>query len=381
MKIRRPITPGYVYSSEDYESGELVTDAQSCRWICGFSALGDALIAGLKVHNLLGATMLGLSYEEFQKRFKAGDKQCIDARQAGKPGNFGLPGLMGPVRLVLQQRVQGPNTPCPGGPSEIEDENGNLVPGYKGLRFCILMDGAKACGVQKTTMHREQVIPPTCVHCIECATTLKNTWLKQWPEHRIYFEFVSNCIDRGMTITWQALERWPWLKEWYTPNQQLAPGEIMQHVTGRIRGGLEASACANGFFQALLADAAKAAHRRVTRECYDATIRVPALLHENSKPSRYAGGPSPLFGSRPIVFQHDEILMEHIESLAHDGAMRVSEIMVDELRWFCPDLAPACAVEPTLMRKWIKGAKPKWQRGGKERADEYDRLIPWDDAA
>lgn len=380
MLIYRPVTTGFVYSSEDYEAGELVTDAQNCKWVVGHSALGDALVSGLKVHNLLGSSLINLSYEEFQKRIKT-DYACIAARQLAKIGNFGFAGLMGPVTMVLQYRRQGGDTPCVGGPSMVEDENGDLVPGYKGSRFCILMDGATRCGVRKTTMHNEKVIAPTCVHCIECATRLKAVWLRQWPEHRQQFEFVKHCVDRGMVITRAALERWPWLQEWYRPGQQLAPGEIMQHVTGRIRGGLEPSACANSFFQALLADAAKSAHRVVTRECYDVTVRVPDMRHENSKRSRYAGMPSPLLGSRPIVFQHDELLMEHYESTAHEAATRVAEIMVDELRWFCPDLAPACAVEPTLMRRWLKSAKPRWATGGDKPANENDRLIPWEPEA
>ena len=44
MKIRRPIAnTGWVFSSSDYNAGELVTHAQSCIWLVGYSKLGDAL--------------------------------------------------------------------------------------------------------------------------------------------------------------------------------------------------------------------------------------------------------------------------------------------------------------------------------------------------
>lgn len=384
--------PGHVFSSEDYEAGELVTHAQSCLWICGDSQLATALIQGLKVHNLLGAGMIGMPYDEFQKiigdpnhpRYQA----AKDARQAAKPGNFGFPGGMGPVKMVLQQRKQGPDTPHESGPTMVKDDNGNLVKGYKGLRFCILMAGADRCGTEMVTEwpprkqsgrgREPQPIAPTCRKCIECALELKEAWLKQWPENVEYFKYINDCCENGQLITSAHLELWPHLADFFAPNRRLAPGEIMQHVSGRVRGGVDYCSAANGFFQGLLADLAKSALRRISRECYDRTVRVPEFAHANSKRSVYAGGQSPLYGHRPIVFAHDEIILEHPESEAHDGAMRVSEIMVEEMMWYCPDLAKACAAEPTLMRKWFKGATPVWKQGGKKKAGPDDRLIPWE---
>lgn len=377
--------PGWVFSSEDYEAGELVTHAQSCLWICGESKLAEALIGGLKVHNLLGASMIGMAYEEFQKRVK--EQTCKDARQAAKPGNFGFPGGMGPVKMVLQQRKQGPDTPHPSGPHMVKDEDGRLVPGYKGLRFCLLMDGAPRCGEvmvhswpPKSTSGRgrePQPIAPTCERCIKCAMRLKETWIKQWPENEEYFRYINDCCENGQLITDMHLEMWPHLAPFFVPNKRLGPGEIMQHVSGRIRGGVDYCSAANGFFQGLLADLAKSALRRISRECYDHTVRIDQA-HENSRRSAYHGGRSPLFGHRPIVFAHDEIILEHPESEAHDGAMRVSEVMVEEMMYYCPDLVAACAAEPTLMRQWFKGASPVWNIGGNKRAGADDRLIPWE---
>ena len=349
--------PGHVLSSEDYRAGELVTHAASTRWLVGFSDLGKALLGGLDPHSALAATVLGIDYRDFNKKIK----QHSDARQASKCFNFGKPGLMGDAKLVIQQRKQGPDTVASGGHVLVDDGLGNKVPGYRGLRFCILMDGATVCGTEKTTVLRrrgfDQKIPPTCTHCIECASRLGIAWKTQWRESAPYFDYVKRCVTGGMIINGESLERWPWLKEVYRPEQQLAPGEIMQHVSGRIRGGLEASACANGFFQGLLADAAKAALRQVVRECYDHTVRVPDMLESNSIRSEYAGIHSPLYGSRVIVMQHDEIIAEHREDIAHEAASRISEIMRDKLRWYCPDLADAVSVDPTLMRRWIKGAE------------------------
>lgn len=363
--------PGHVLGSIDYEAGELITHAQSCIWITGDSQLARALLAGVKPHNALAATMIGMSYEQFQARVK--ERVCKDARQAAKPPNFGYPGGMGPPKLVLQQRVQGPDTPHPNGPHLIKDEAGNFVRGYKGLRFCILMDGASSCGDVKLREWYGRPIKPTCKACIDCAVRLKAIWLKQWPENTSYFEYINRCIEDGQLITQEMLDRWPHLREVYAPWTQLAPGEIMQHVSGRIRGVSTSegrNALANGFFQGLLADAAKSALRRIVRECYDRTVRVASQFRWNSNVSAYAGGPSPLFGSRTIVFQHDEVLPEFPESVAHDAVIRTSEIMVEELRYYCPDLADAVRAEPALMRKWYKGAEMVKNSAG--------RIIPWE---
>jgi len=351
--VRECITArdGYVLSSEDYTAGELVTHAQSCIWLVGYSKLAEALNLGLDAHLALAGTMIGKTYEEMRALRKAKDKLADNSRQAAKPANFGFPGGMGELKLVLQQRRGGPDTPHPSGPAKVW-QKGKLVPGYKGLRFCLLMDDAPRCGEQKITSYRDRPCPPTCARCVECARRLREFWFRQWPENNQrdgYFAIIKRLSD------------------------QTGPSgttEVIQHQSRRVRGGVDFCSAANGFFQGLLADAAKNALCAATRECYDRTVRVET--------GRYAGGGSPLLGSRIIVFQHDEIVAEHPESVAHDAATRISEIMVEALRYACPDLAPACRAEPTLMRRLWKGAEPRYARGGDKPADANDRLIPWE---
>src|SRR4029077_18162383 len=136
-----------------------------CIWVTGRSELAKVLNAGNDPHSDFGAFVLGVPYDEFVKRKK--ERKFKDTRQAMKPPDFGFPGGMSEVRLVHQQREQGPDTPCPGGPSTVKDDDGNPVQGFKGLRFCILMGVTSYCGApgRKTTMYKEQVIPPTCVDC------------------------------------------------------------------------------------------------------------------------------------------------------------------------------------------------------------------------
>lgn len=363
---------GYVFSSEDFKAGELFAHGQSCVWLLGYSDLADALLKNIDPHAALAASVLGVSYDEFVKRKRETKFKYV--RQASKPFTFGKPTGMSSQKVVLQNRKQGPNTPCPGGPSIIDDGDGNLVPGYKGMRFCIMMDGASSCGRKKVTKWgkpgREKPISPTCLQCLECAEYLGDAWTQQWRENRPYFNVISDFIDNGMVIKEEALERWPHLREVYSGDQRLAPGEIMQHVSGRIRGGLEFCAAANSFFQALVGDISKSAVRRVSRECLDHTVVVPSMAHSNSKKSAYGGGPSPLFGSHIIGFFHDELFLEHPESMGHDGATRVSEIMVEEMGYYLPYVASAVEAEPTLMRAWSKNAEKV--------VDASGRLIPWE---
>lgn len=306
-------------SSTDYKSGELITHAQSCRWMVGYSVLGDALNLGHDVHTRLGAEMAGIPFEQFDKSIKF-HALC---RQSAKPPNFGFPGGMGAVKLVLQSRT--------GASGDTEHESGPKIlasgkPGYKGLRFCILIGGETACGRHKVTEFNGRPYPPVCRACIEVALELKRKWLATWPENGPYLKRIGAMTKGGHC-------------------------EIVQHVSKRVRGRCAYNDAANGYFQALLADAAKSALRRISKECY--VVRS-----------------SPLWGSRVIVFQHDENILEHPYSVAAEAAERVGVIMVEELQRYCPDQAPACEAKPALMTRWHKDAK--------ECRDANGRLIPWE---
>lgn len=365
--------PGRCFSSEDFKSGELYTHAQSVKWLLGYSDLGTALLNDVDPHAALAATVLNVSYAEFIKRKK--EPKFKGARQAAKCFTFGKPGGISSTKLVISQRAQGPDTPAEGGSVMIDDGNnlGNKVRGYKGLRFCVLMNGSPTCGgIGKMVTKwgkRDTPIPPTCRDCLECADHLGDMWLKQWRENKPYFELVGDYVDNGMVITEAMLTRWPWLRTAFYPGQRLEPGQIMQHWSGRLRGGLAFCALANGFFQALLGDIAKLAYRLIARECYDGSVKVPSHLFQGSIMSPYAGVRSPLYGSRPIGFFHDEVFLEHDLAIAHDAATRTSDIMRDCIRYVCPDVGATAGAEPTLMPVWFKQAECV--------RDEDGRLVLW----
>ncbi len=349
MLIRRPvpIERRKLFYSVDFGGGELVTHAESCVRLVGYSDMGRALNAGVDVHAALGATMMGTDFESFWRRLKKEkDARCKNFRQASKPPNFGFPGGMGAVKLVLQQRKQGPDTPCPNGPSMVYDEATELfVRGYKGLRFCILVDDAPSCGGVKVTEWKKRPYPPTCRHCIEVAERLRKTWFRQWSENLLYLG-ENGPVNAAIN----------------------GPGVTVHHMSGRERGVTDFCSAANGWFQGYLSDITKHALCRVSYEQYvPTTVRA---LEPDVYPSRFEGELSPLYGSRNVVGIHDELLGEAAESHAPEAADRCSEIMCESFRAFCPNHKPACKAPPALARRWWKSME--------EVRDANGRLIPWE---
>ena len=299
--------PGHTLITCDWEGAELVTHAQNCYDIVGWSKMGDALNAGIKVHDQLGAKIGGVPYADMLA-YRKTDKRLGNLRQAAKPCNFGFPGLMGAPTMVIQQRKQGPDTDDP------------MVPGrkYKGLRFCLLAGGETVCGHTKVTKWGKRQITPTCVRCIEVADDIRKTWLATWSENVLYFEHVKRVH---------------------------ATGSMVQPFTGRIRSGMTTCATANGPFQGLAGDAMKLAWQRMSYEAYC----VPS---------------SDLYGTHPILPVHDEAIVESRDEQAPAAAARVSVIMVESLSEMCPRLAGIIAADAALMKVWTKGAEPCYNDQG-----------------
>jgi len=157
------------------------------------------------------------------------------------------------------------------------------------------------------------------------ARELKVAWLGRWPEMRLFFDHVGKLVDED---TGDAL--------------------VEQLFSKRWRGGAHYTAACNTYFQGLGADAAKRALYLVSRACY-------------------AESRSVLYGSRPVNFVHDEVILETDDVPgAHDVAVELGRLMVEGANEFLPDV-PA-RVEPLLARCWSKKSKPVYVDG---------RLVPW----
>lgn len=163
-------------------------------------------------------------------------------------------------------------------------------------------------------------------HCY--AAQLRDAWFRQWPEAADYFSFVSSLVGQG------------------------SRGDVTQLVSGRRRGLCGYTDGANTLFQGLAADASKAALYEVARRCYSVET-------------------SALYGCRPILFVHDEVIVEAPEWWAHEAAVELEEAMCEQMARYVPDVPTRASAH--LMRRWHKGAEAVRDAGG--------RLVPWEDRA
>jgi DNA polymerase-1 len=264
--------PGCIYAVSDYSQFELRTWSQVCLRVLGQSKMAEAINGNVDCHIEIARRILGISYEEALEDYRRDPHgRVYKPRQAGKAGNFGFPGGLGPRSWRHYAR--------------------------------------KNYGVDVTE---------------DKAFEIKSFWDEAWPESQSYFDWVKSQVNAPMPA-------------------------IKQLFSNRYRGDVTFTEGANGMFQSLAADAAKAAGFLVAKACY-----VDAR--------------SPLFGCRPVNFVHDEFVVEvKDDERAHDAAVELARLMCVGAAPFLPDVPPVA--EPLLCRKWSKAAKPVWVDG---------RLVPWD---
>lgn len=156
------------------------------------------------------------------------------------------------------------------------------------------------------------------------ANDLKSFFFSQFPEIKYYLDRVGTRVNRY-------------------------EGQGYLRRASRLSGDRRFCQLANFYFQGLAAEGGLSAFTRVTKAAY-------------TDPS------SPLYGTRPTLFVHDEIIIESPLHKAHDAALELKRVMETSMAYFTPDI-PSLA-EPTLATKWWKGAYQKF--------DEEGRLIPSD---
>lgn len=86
--------PGFALVVSDFKMLELVGLAQLCVDVLGRHDMARKIRDGVDMHAEIGADVLGCTYEEIQRLRKAGDAIAEEARDSGKPANFGLNGGM-----------------------------------------------------------------------------------------------------------------------------------------------------------------------------------------------------------------------------------------------------------------------------------------------
>lgn len=94
-----PTREGYVYIDIDYPQLELYCLAQVCKWLIGYSTMGEAMLRGEDLHIAVAGRMLNItSYAEAFDVYEAGKMK--KERQAAKAVNFGRPGGLGANTMV-----------------------------------------------------------------------------------------------------------------------------------------------------------------------------------------------------------------------------------------------------------------------------------------
>jgi hypothetical protein len=159
----------------------------------------------------------------------------------------------------------------------------------------------------------------------EEAYELRERWFEQWPEMGDYFRNVENVVGPAEL------------------GRQLIPR------SGFLRGGCDYCNTANGYFQTLAAHASKAAMFDVCQKAY-------------------CDRSSALYGSRPVVFVHDEVILETPEEVGDEAAKEIVAVMEAAMQRWTPDVPVAASA--VLMRRWSKAAEPTFVDG---------KLVPWEE--
>lgn len=159
----------------------------------------------------------------------------------------------------------------------------------------------------------------------------KEQWFATWPELRGYFARVNGLCNED---TGRAFIETLWTK--------------------RYRGGASYCAACNNGFQALGVDCAKEAGWRIAQAQYT-----------------WGGAHGGLWNTRTVAFVHDEFVLECLDDeRAPDAAHALADAMHAGANLYLPNVPiPRAKLEPFLMRRWSKKAKPVHDANG--------RLIPW----
>ncbi len=177
--------------------------------------------------------------------------------------------------------------------------------------------GYKSYGVSKSIEEWQEII---------------NTWNETWTEMPEYFRMVN------------SLESYPRSGS-FNVSYPLVGG-----LPGYRAGTRYCSAC-NTFYQRFLAKVAKRAGWYIFVACY-------------------VKRDTPLYGSRPVLFVHDQFFVEtRDDERAPAAAQELARLMT----LAASELMPDCPTktEPILTRRWSKSAE--------ERRDSNGALTPWED--
>lgn len=332
---------GWVFCGADFSTLELVTLGQTCYRLFGKSTHRDVIFAGRDNHTYLAAPLAhrldpnlavvlkGLGNDErhdvmakLKKSEHEVDRKLFKLwRGLAKPVGLGNPGGLGPVKFLSLAKKKPYFV-------DVKAMAAELPPQFFDEIMASDLAGSVLYHHEKLTGKGDDEFAwSPMLKGIALALELRRVWFDIYPEMRTYFDYVKEVLKDTLNVATDAEGKAIQLYAYETP-------------LGALRRGCTFTSVANGLgLQSPGAEGAKAAVFLINRECRDRTID------------------SVLYGCRPILFVHDEIITEIPEDdLMHERAQRIAQLMVQAMALVCPDVP--IKAEPVLMRSWNKDAEP-----------------------
>ncbi len=302
---------GHVLVSVDYSGIDLCAFAQATYDLFGKSVHMEKLQAGVDLHAYLGAQLaVELSGPEWTIKTRgdvAYDRFLETRGSYGQPDVPYLPGFYKKWR-------------------DFSKPVGLGFPGGMGIATFVAM-AKRDYGLDVTEAQAKQ---------------MKKIWLETYPEAVKWFKHIRNDLKdpHNSGKCPRTGDTWD-LYAYYSP-------------MGMYRAGADYCAASNGEgLQSPAADGAKAAVFTVGRACYDHTQE------------------SILFGTRPVAFIHDELIVEMTEdALLTPRVEELCGIMEEAMGRVLKDVP--IKTEAAIMRRWDKAAESDY--------DDNKQLTIWEPA-
>lgn len=372
--------PGKVLASIDFDAAELKGLGCIHYWLFGQSVYRDMAAAGIDLHAPLAAMIWGKTLDEYLEIYNDKAHPLYQTaktiyRQLAKAGNFGGWGGLGPVKfsgvaedqydvdLAAIAKVTGDDVQyrerfqalCDAvARGEVPRDVRGLLPEAKGTWNLAYRDEDGNVCLPRTATVEDLYVR------YSFARKLLDILRKQAvPEGGQYLDLIAQAVKgAGGEATDDEPEGGPKSKGF----------TYVQWVSQRQRAGCDYTNGANTGFQGIVADGAKEALWRVCVMAYLPPEDAVGILWRPDDPDVYWGAgvdratvlewATALYGTRPVLFIHDEIIAEGDEATAHLWAPAMARVMCEAMATFIRDVHVTAS--PALMYTWDKRAEPAY---------------------
>lgn len=170
---------------------------------------------------------------------------------------------------------------------------------------------------------------------------------------------VNYSLEEATELREMFLHKWSEMERWFQYGEEatLAGGgqaDVTIPWSGRAAANRYRNDFLNYHFQGSVADIASEAAFALAYECYTG----------QAYPGIPCATPSPLFGCRPVLFLHDEIIIEIPTAAGPQAVNDAAERHAHVMREIATNRVPVVPwkADPALMTRWIKGAEPVYNK-------------------